>query len=47
LKMNHVPVNLTALSRQVSVSSFMHRKQLTIGGVECVFRQPRGYLNTR
>jgi hypothetical protein len=47
LKMNHVPVILTALSRQVSVSSFMHRKRLTIGGLECVVRQPRGYLNTR
>ena len=38
-KMNHVPVILTALSRQVSVWSFMHRKRLTIGGLECDVRQ--------
>ncbi len=29
------------------VAPFVHHKRLTIGGLECVVRQPRGYLNTR
>ena len=39
--------NLDRFKRSSFRPAFMHRKRLTIGGLECVVRQPRSYLNTR
>ena len=39
---------LAAASASTTLAvQLFHHKRLTIGGLECVVRQPRGYLNTR